>query len=393
LPNEGSWAVRRRALEWPKGELVLQKRRLGRTNLQVSIVGFGGTWISELSVPDAVGVVRRAFDLGINFFDTAKLDGDSEEKIGLALQDVRDECVIATKTGSRTKQESLEDFKSSLKRLKTDKLDIIQLHGIDDEKTLSKAMSSEGSLQTCREARREGLVDFIGITGHKPRVLAKAVESGEFDTVLVPISVVTRQALEELVPVARAHDVGVVAMKPLSAKTSTLITCLYQPSLSLVSDEPELKMLLGQSNDEKVNSALRYVLSQDVASVIPGLKSTREVETAAKAAEQYMGLTEGEQRRFSFDLGKNWCRDCGQCMPCSQNINVPAVLRFLGLAEVYGLRVWAKKLSSGLEVEAIACTGCGECEPKCPYKLPIVDMIKRSVATPACLLRQVDKEP
>jgi len=267
----------------------LQKRRLGRTNLQVSIVGFGGTWISELSMTDAVSVVKRAFDLGINYFDTARLDGDSEEKIGTALQDVREKCVIATKTGSRTKQESLEDFKCSLKRLKTDRLDIIQLHGIDDEKTLAKAMGADGSLQTCKEARRHGLVDFIGITGHKPRVLVKAIESGEFDTVLVPLNVVTRQALDELLPTAKAHDVGVVAMKPLSAKTSTLITCLYQPSLSLVSDEPELKALLGQSSGERVNSALRYVLSQDVASVIPGLKSVGEVETATRAGEQYRG--------------------------------------------------------------------------------------------------------
>lgn len=129
----------------------MHKRRLGRTNLQVSIVGFGGTWISELSVPEAVSVVRRAFDLGINYFDTAKLDEDSEEKIGVALQDVRDQCVIATKTGSRTKQESLEDFKSSLKRLKTDRLDIIQLHGIDDEKTLAKAMERMGRFKPAKK--------------------------------------------------------------------------------------------------------------------------------------------------------------------------------------------------------------------------------------------------
>jgi len=133
----------------------LDKRRLGRTNLQVSIVGFGGTWIAELSTPTAVKVVRHAFNLGINYFDTARLDGDSEEKIGFALQDVREQCVIATKTGSRTKKESLQDFQSSLKRLKTDRLDIIQLHGIDDEKTLKKAMSSNGSLQTCKEANEK----------------------------------------------------------------------------------------------------------------------------------------------------------------------------------------------------------------------------------------------
>ena len=103
----------------------MQKRRFGRTNLQTSIIGFGGTWISELNTDSAVKVVRKAFDLGINYFDTAKLDGDSEEKIGAALKSIRDKCIIATKTGSRTKKESLADFKSSLRRLQTDRLDLI----------------------------------------------------------------------------------------------------------------------------------------------------------------------------------------------------------------------------------------------------------------------------
>ena len=188
---------------------ALQRRRFGRTGFQVGIVGFGGTWISELSVDDAVKVVRHAFDCGINYFDTAKLDGDSEAKIGVALQDVREHCVIATKTGSRTKNESLEDLQSSLRRLRTDRIDLIQLHGIDDEKTLSKAMGTDGVLQTCKQARVKGMVSFIGITGHKPRVLKKAIETGEFDTVLVPLNVVTRQALEELVPAAKKHDIGV----------------------------------------------------------------------------------------------------------------------------------------------------------------------------------------
>ena len=355
----------------------MDKRRLGRTNLQVSQVGFGGTWISELSQEEAVKVVRHAFDLGINYFDTAKLDGDSEEKIGNALQDVRDQCVIATKTGSRTKRESLEDFQCSLKRLKTDRLDIIQLHGIDDEKTLAKAMGADGSLQTCKEARKEGLVDFIGITGHKPRVLAKAAATGEFDTVLVPINVVTRQALEELLPIAKKLDVGVVAMKPLSAKTSNLITCLYQPSLSLVSEEPELKALLGESPNEQVNSLLRFVLSQDVSVVIPGLRSLAEVETTTKTGAQYKGLAPEEQKRFSFDLGE-YCRDCGACMPCPQNVNIAAVLRFQSLFENYGLREWAKKLYGGLEVKADHCSGCKECEPKCPHKLQIQNCLQKA---------------
>jgi uncharacterized protein len=354
----------------------LDKRRLGRTGLQVSQVGFGGTWISELTPDLAVAVVRTAFELGINYFDTAPLDGDSEVKIGIALEDVRAECVLATKTASRTKRESLEEVQNSLKRLRTDHLDIIQLHGIDDEKTLAKALGTDGSLQTCKDAKKEGLTNFIGITGHRPRVLAKAIETGEFDTVLVPINVITRQALEELLPVAKAHDVGVVAMKPLSAKTSNLITCLYQPSLSLVSQEPELKAFLGENPDQQVTNALRYVLSQDVATVIPGQRSLHEVEVAAAAGEEYRGLTPKEQQHFTFNLG-NYCRDCAQCILCPQKLNIPAILRFQSFAENYGLKMWATKLYGGLEIKVDKCNSCGECTAKCPYALPIIEMLNR----------------
>jgi predicted aldo/keto reductase-like oxidoreductase len=357
---------------------LLQKRRFGRTSLQVSIVGFGGTWISEISMDEAKKVVRRAFELGINYFDTAKLDGDSEEKIGAALEDVRDECIIATKTGSRTSGESLADIKSSLQRLKTDRLDLIQLHGIDDVETLRKAMASDGSLETCKEARSKGLVDFIGISSHKPRVLVKAIETNEFDTILVPLNIVTRQALEELIPLAKDSDIGVAVMKPLSAKTSKIITCLYTPSLSLLSDEPELKCLLGQDKISMVRNALGFILTQDVSTTIPGLRSVEEVEAAAAVGVEYKGLTKDEENHFRAELGRSYCRDCGLCLPCPQNLDMAAILRFHTLSDVYGLKNWAKKLYEGLEVKVDNCTKCGECEPRCPYELPIISMLQKA---------------
>ncbi|TRO52526.1 hypothetical protein E2P63_03450, partial [Candidatus Bathyarchaeota archaeon] len=344
--------------------------------LQSSIIGFGGTWISELSTDLAVKVIHRAFELGINYFDTAKLDGDSEEKIGTALKAVRDECIIATKTASRTKNESLKDFKSSLLRLKTDRLDVIQLHGIDDEKTLNKAIGSNGSLRMCKRARSEGLVNYIGITSHKPRVLVEAIKTNEFDTILVPLNFVTRQALEKLIPLAKEFNIGVAIMKPLSAKTSKIITCLYQPSLSLLSDEPDLKALLGQEINSMVRSALSFVLSQDVCVAVTGFKSVQEVEIAVEVGENYSGLTNEEQNHFFAQFNKNCCRDCGLCLPCPQNLDIAALLRFHMLYTIYNLKEWATKLYNGLEVDVTKCTKCGECELKCPYSLSIMSMLQ-----------------
>jgi predicted aldo/keto reductase-like oxidoreductase len=145
----------------------------------------------------------------------------------------------------------------------------------------------------------------------------------------------------------------------------------------VVSQEPELKAFLGKTADEQVKSALRYVLGQDVACVIPGLRSIHEAEVAATVGDEYSGLTVEEQKHFSFDLG-DYCRDCGACMPCPQKVNIPAILRFQSFQDLYGLKEWAKKLYGGLEVKADKCTGCGECEPKCPYKLQIAKKLRKA---------------
>jgi len=196
--------------------------------------------------------------------------------------------------------------------------------------------------------------------------------------------VVTQQALEELIPLAKELGIGVAIMKPLSAKTSKLVTCLYKPSLSLLSDEPELKALLGENTSSMVRNALNFVLSQDVSVVVTGLKSIEEVETAVQVGNEYKKLTRAEKNHFSIQFYGKHCRDCGLCLPCPQNIDIAAVLRFHTLSATYGLKNWAKKLYNGLEVNVNKCTECGECEPKCPYILPILSMLKDAQA---CLQR------
>jgi predicted aldo/keto reductase-like oxidoreductase len=354
----------------------VQKRKLGRTNLEVGVIGFGAMWLPELKAEECIQVVRRAVDLGVNYFDTARGYGDSEEKLGSALQEIRDKCVIASKTGSKTRKESLEEVKKSLKALKTDRIDILQLHGIDNSETLKKVMSVGGALETCKEARSKGLVDFIGISSHRPNVLAEAVKTGEFDMVLVPLNVLTRQPLEEFVPLAKEHDVGVAVMKPLAMKVANMLTWKYSPSFSLLSDDPELAAFLGADAASRVRNALKFILAQDISTIVPGFKNVKEVETAAEVGEEFRGLSPEEERLFKASLGKDYCRDCGLCLPCSKNLNIPAVLRFYDLYRIYNLKGWARKLYTGLEGKADECDNCGICEPKCPYQLPIRKLLE-----------------
>jgi predicted aldo/keto reductase-like oxidoreductase len=333
-------------------------------------------WLPELNLEESIEIVRRAVELDLNYFDTARGYGDSEEKLGSALQGLRDKCIIATKTGSKTKKESLKEVKKSLEALKTDRIDILQLHGIDDFKTLKKAMSSDGALKTCKEARSEGLIDFIGISSHRPNILVEAIKTEEFDMVLVPLNVVTRQAIEVLLPVAKKHNVGVVVMKPLAMKVANILTWKYKPSLSLLSDHPELTTFLGTDITSRVRRALRYILAQDISTVVPGFKSVEELEVAAKVGEEFEGLTLEEENLFKVKLGKYYCRDCGLCLPCPRKLNIPALLRFYDLAQIYNLKNWAKELYSSLEVKAEECDNCGVCEPKCPYQIPIKKILE-----------------
>jgi predicted aldo/keto reductase-like oxidoreductase len=165
-------------------------------------------------------------------------------------------------------------------------------------------------------------------------------------------------------------------MKPLAMKVANILTWKYKPSFSLLSDHPELKTLLGADITSRVHNALRFILAQDISTVVPGFKSIEEVEIAAKVGEEFKGLTPEEKNLFKVNLGKYYCRDCGLCLPCPRKLNIPALLRFYDLAQIYNLKDWAKELYSGLEVKADECDNCGICEPKCPHQIPIQKILE-----------------
>jgi len=356
----------------------MQKRRLGRTNLKVSPIGFGGIPIIQTSIPKAHEMIRRAYDLGINYFDTARVYGNSEEKFGAALEDVRDKVVIATKTHQRTREDAARaGLKQSLQKLRTDRIDIVLLHGIDDEKTLEQAMASEGSLTALKEARTQGKVDFIGISGHRPLILGKAIRTGEFDMILVPFNIINREASEELFPLAKELDIGVVVMKPFGG--ANLSFAARELWASRVPEKAEFNRIIGEG-PVKTEHALRFVLAHDVHTMVPGFSTVEEVESAAKIGEEFNCLTQQEKADLKFGElpPPPFCRECGLCVPCPDGLNIPLILGLDKYFTFHGIANWTKEVYQRLNTKVDSCTKCAKCEPKCPYKLPIIEMLHQA---------------
>jgi predicted aldo/keto reductase-like oxidoreductase len=356
----------------------MKKRRLGRTNLNVSVIGFGGEWIVPSSVENACEMLRRGFDLGINYFDTARIYGNSEEKVGMALEDVRDKVVIATKTFHLFDLDAAwVDLKQSLRNLRTDRVDIVLMQHIDNESTLERVMEEEKSvLSVLKEARSQGKLDFIGVSGHKPYILAKAIQTGEFDMILVPFNIISREVTEELLPLAKKLDVGVATMKPFGGPDLRFVQ--YELS-KIVPEKAEFNRIFGEGNI-KPERSLRFVLAHDVHTVVSGFSTIEEVESAAKVGEKFTGLTQEEKAdvRFGELPPSPFCRDCGLCLRCPEGLKIPLILGLDKYFTYYGITDWTREVYERLAIKVDSCTKCGECEPKCPYKLPIIKMLNQA---------------
>lgn len=336
---------------------MLPERRLGRTGLRVRSLGLGGIPVRDRDWDTALEVVRLALDRGIDFIDTARGYGDSEAKIGAAVGARRRQVYLASKTPARDAAGARRDLLTSLRELRTDYLDLYQLHGVDEKEDLERCLAPGGALEALQQAQQAGEVRFIGITGHNPRLLQEALKTGAFDTVMVPVNILDRfifNAEETLLPLARELDVGVIAMKPLGGG---------------VIKEPPL--------------ALRYTLSQAVDIAIPGMGTVAELEENIQIAGAFQPLTAAEYEGLVREvkaLGREVCRQCGYCLPCPEGINIREVFRLEGMYDRYERKREAQALYRELPVLPKACVRCGTCEKRCPYDLPIRDKLVRAAA-------------
>lgn len=326
---------------------------LGRTGLEVSRVGMGGIPIQRLSEVEAIRVVQRCLDLGITFIDTANSYTTSERRIGKAIAGRRDQVVIATKTGARDRATAWEHLLTSLKRLQVDSIDVWQLHNVHTFAGYEQVLAAGGAVEAAHEAMDAGLVKHLGITSHSMEVASEAVASCQFETVQFPLNFVADEAVEGLLPLAEQYDVGFIAMKPFGG---------------------------GLIDDASI--AVKYLLQFDSVLPDPGIERAEEIEEIVELVNGSWEMTEGERRkmaRMRKDLGTRFCRRCEYCQPCPFGIRIPLIMHL----ESVWKRLPRERLLSGSIAQAVEearqCTDCGECEEKCPYDLPIRQMIRRNL--------------
>lgn len=324
---------------------------LGKTGLKVSRMGFGGIPIQRIDAEGTKALMHKLMEAGVNYIDTARAYTVSEEYLGYALEGIREHFIIASKTMSRTKEGMAQDIETSLKNLRTDYIDLYQVHNVTPDQ-LEQVMAPGGALEALMEAKAAGKIGHIGLTAHAIETFKIAVDLDWVETIMFPYNIVETHG-EKLIHACAEKNIGFIDMKPLAGGAI-----------------------------EDATLALRFICANpDVTVTIPGMAEVAELEQNVAACCDAPPLSAEEKAKIleiRDTLGTQFCRRCNYCAPCAAEIRIPNVFLFEGYLSRYGLGDWAKDRYSAMPKHASDCIGCGACEDRCPYNLPIRDMMKRA---------------
>ena len=326
----------------------MQTVRLGKTNLTVSKNGFGALPIQRVGMEDACRILRKAYDNGINYFDTARFYTDSEEKIGEALSDVRENIIISTKTMRTDVEGFWRELNQSLSLMKTDYIDIYQFH---NPPFCPKPGDGTGLYEAMLEAKSKGLIRHIGITSHKITIAEEAVRSGLYETLQFPFSYLAGEKEEALVRLCEELDVGFICMKALAGGLITRSDVAY----AYLADYP-VAPIWGIQRECELDEFLSYN------------------ENPPKLTEERKAYIAKEREELSGEF----CRGCGYCMPCPVGIEINNCARMslmLRRAPV-AMSLTAEQQAKMKKIED--CINCGKCKSKCPYGLDIPNLLRRN---------------
>ncbi len=328
----------------------MQYTTLGKTGLRISRMGFGGIPIQKVDAKTTRTLMEHMMECGINYIDTARGYTVSESYLGEALEGIREHFVVATKSMARTKEEMARDIDVSLSNLRTDYIDLYQIHN-PSMADLDKVLAPGGALEALLEAKAAGKIHHIGLTAHLEGVFERALELDWVETIMFPYNLVETQG-EKLMRRCTEKQVGFICMKPLAGGAL-----------------------------ENPNLALRFIAKNpDVSVVIPGMYDVREMDENLAAVEDEKPLSADELNQIETirkELGTQFCRRCNYCQPCTAGIPISNIFILEGYLQRYGLQDWAQKRYQVLDKKAGDCLGCGVCETRCPYQLPIRDMLAR----------------
>lgn len=326
----------------------MEKIRLGRTELYVTKTAFGALPIQRISTADAVKLVRRAVEGGINYFDTANMYTDSEEKLGQALEGIREQVVISTKSAGKDRQTVQAHIEQSLRSLRTDYIDLFQFH---NPAVLPDIHDPDGPFAAVLEAKQKGYIRHIGITNHRLGVAREAIASGNFETLQFPFCYLAAPQDLELVELCKAADMGFIAMKGLSG---------------------------GLLN----NAAACFAFMQQYPTVVPiwGIQRQEELEQWLALSSDPPAMTAELQAVIDQDrreLAGDFCRSCGYCLPCAAGIDIPQAARMNALLrrspyQPYMSDEWYAKMH---QIEN--CVHCDACKSRCPYGLDTPALLQK----------------
>lgn len=325
---------------------------LGKTGLKAAQVSFGGIPIQRADAANTKAVVDKLKQYGMNYIDTARGYTVSEEYLGAALEGRRDKFILATKSMARDKASMAKDIDISLKNLRTDYIDVYQIHNLP-ENEIGKVFGEGGAWEALEEAKAAGKIGHLGVTAHNVDALKKMIElhGDKIETIMFPYNIVEIHG-HEVLKKAREMGIGTIAMKPMAG-----------------------------GNLDDWNLALRFIAASGVIDIsIPGMGSPEEADRNAEAAEHFSPLTQEELAecdRIRKELGNEFCRRCNYCAPCPNGISIPNCFLMANYARKYGLADWAKARYDAMQYHAGSCVQCGACEKRCPYNLPIRDMLTK----------------
>lgn len=322
---------------------------IGRTGIKIEQNGFGALPIQRITKQEAVNLLRRAYDGGMDFYDTARGYTDSEEKLGMAFGHMREKIVIATKTPAKTVQDFWSNLETSLRLLQTDYIDIYQFH---NPEFCPKPGDGSGLYEAMLQAKQQGKIRFIGLTNHRISVAWEAVESGLYDTLQFPLSYLSTDQELELVQACRDKGIGFIAMKALSGGliTNAAAACAWLTRFNNVIP------IWGIQREQELDEFLACIAQPPVL--------TKEMLDVIEADRQAL-------------MG-NFCRGCGYCMPCPQGIVIHMCARASLLLRRAPLEMLMSDQGQEMMRKIEDCIECGQCAAQCPYGLDTPALLKQN---------------